>query len=144
AIKFATTAARGRHANRTVRSLFSGVLRCSQCGATVSRVSKGEHVYLVCAKANSRAGTHPYQAVRYALVEKPFRQWAAGIIADAPRTKDTDLEEKIKRCRVNLDGCEELVHDLVDERSLALRPAHSRCHQFVTRFPKASATSSPP
>src|SRR5262245_35213221 len=29
-------------------------------------------------------------------------------------------------------------------RSLALHPAHSRCHQFVTCFPKASATSSPP
>src|SRR5215467_9285959 len=29
-------------------------------------------------------------------------------------------------------------------RSLALRPAHSRRHQFVTRYPKASATSSPP
>jgi hypothetical protein len=29
-------------------------------------------------------------------------------------------------------------------RSLALRPAHSRCHQFVTRFPKASASSLPP
>jgi hypothetical protein len=29
-------------------------------------------------------------------------------------------------------------------RSLALRPAHSRCHQFVTRFPKASAILSPP
>src|SRR5262249_49144564 len=29
-------------------------------------------------------------------------------------------------------------------RSLALRPAHARCHQFVTRFPKASAISSPP
>ena len=28
--------------------------------------------------------------------------------------------------------------------SLALRPAHSRCHQFVTRYPKASAISSPP
>ena len=28
--------------------------------------------------------------------------------------------------------------------SLALRPAHSRCHQFVTRIPKASAISSPP
>jgi class 3 adenylate cyclase len=25
-----------------------------------------------------------------------------------------------------------------------LRPAHSRCHQFVTRIPKASAISSPP
>src|ERR1019366_7551388 len=29
-------------------------------------------------------------------------------------------------------------------RSLALRPAHSRCHQFVTRQSKASATSLPP
>src|SRR4051812_49403454 len=29
-------------------------------------------------------------------------------------------------------------------RSLALRPAHSRRHQFVTRTPKASATSLPP
>src|SRR5712692_4091874 len=30
------------------------------------------------------------------------------------------------------------------QRSLALRPAHSRCHQFVTRIPKASASSLPP
>src|ERR1039458_1690540 len=29
-------------------------------------------------------------------------------------------------------------------RLLALRPAHSRCHQFVTRIPKASATWLPP
>src|SRR5256712_13844584 len=29
-------------------------------------------------------------------------------------------------------------------RSLTLRPAHSRCHQFVTRYPKASANSLPP
>src|SRR5215467_4091484 len=29
-------------------------------------------------------------------------------------------------------------------RSLALRPAHLRCHQFVTRIPKASARSLPP
>src|SRR5208282_5019261 len=32
----------------------------------------------------------------------------------------------------------------VARRSLTLRPAHSRCHQFVTRFPKASASSLPP
>jgi len=30
----------------------------------------------------------------------------------------------------------------IARRSLALRPAHSRCHQFVTRIPKASAISS--
>ena len=29
-------------------------------------------------------------------------------------------------------------------RALALRPAHSRGHQFVTRYPKASDISSPP
>ena len=29
-------------------------------------------------------------------------------------------------------------------RSLTLRPAHSRCHQVVTRIPKASDISSPP
>src|SRR6202030_4289154 len=32
----------------------------------------------------------------------------------------------------------------IARRSLALRPAHSRGHQFVTRYPKASDISSPP
>src|SRR6202158_4953278 len=31
----------------------------------------------------------------------------------------------------------------IARRSLALRPAHSRCHLFVTRIPKASAISLP-
>jgi len=29
-------------------------------------------------------------------------------------------------------------------RSLALRPAHSRCHQFVTRYPKATRVFTQP
>src|SRR5208282_6216257 len=32
----------------------------------------------------------------------------------------------------------------IAQRSLALRPAHSRGHQFVTRYPKASDISLPP
>jgi len=32
----------------------------------------------------------------------------------------------------------------IAQRSLTLRPAHSRCHLFVTRIPKASASSLPP
>jgi hypothetical protein len=115
ALRFATIASRGRHANRAVRSLFAGVLKCSRCGSTVSRVSKGDHVYLVCAKANSRAGTHQYEAVRYALVERAFRGRATGLIADAPRTSDTDLEELIERCRINVDVSEMSVHELVRE-----------------------------
>jgi DNA invertase Pin-like site-specific DNA recombinase len=127
ALRSATTAPRGRHANRALKSLFSGVLCCSQCGATVSRVSKGkgEHVYLVCAKAYSRAGTHQYQAVRYELIEGQFRRWARGIIADAPRSNDEDLEQRIRQCTVNIDAAEmlvgELVEELLDRKSDALR-----------------------
>src|SRR6516165_8388950 len=41
-------------------------------------------------------------------------------------------------------GCRVGLRIVLFERSLALRPAHSRCHQYVTRIPKASAISSPP
>jgi DNA invertase Pin-like site-specific DNA recombinase len=114
ALRFATTTARGRHANREVRSLFAGVLRCSRCGSTVSRVTKGAHVYLACAKAYS-IGTHPYQTIRYELAEKVFRRQARGIIKDAPRTNDEDLEQQIRKLGVNIDAGEMLVRELVDE-----------------------------
>src|ERR1700688_50875 len=45
--------------------------------------------------------------------------------------------------RVIGSGCA-LSFSRLARRSLTLRPAHSRCHQFVTRFPKASAISLPP
>ena len=116
---------RGRHANQPTRSLFSGVLKCAHDGATVSRVSKGEYVYLICSKANSKVATHPLQAVRYEEVEKVFRRLAAGIIVDAPRTKDTDLEEQIRQCGVSIDviddECRELVRELRTSKSEAVR-----------------------
>jgi DNA invertase Pin-like site-specific DNA recombinase len=116
---------RGRHANQPTRSLFSGVMKCSHDGATVSRVSKGDYVYLVCSRANAKAATHPIQAVRYDDVEKAFRRAAKGIIADAPRTTDVDLEDQIRQCGVNIDAgeiiVEELVEELVGHKSDALR-----------------------
>jgi NADPH:quinone reductase-like Zn-dependent oxidoreductase len=66
---------------------------------------------------------------------------------------------KIKGCRAvgiagGPDKCRFVVEELgfdacVDHRAgdfvrQLLRPAHSRCHQLVTRIPKASAISSPP
>jgi hypothetical protein len=38
----------------------------------------------------------------------------------------------------------ETIAEFDNETSYGLRPAHSRCHQFVTRIPKASASSLPP
>jgi DNA invertase Pin-like site-specific DNA recombinase len=118
ASRFSTPAPRGRHANQTIRSLFGGVLRCSQCGATVSRAIKGEYAYLICAKVNSlgvAAGPHPHRAVRYDHVEWLFRQRAKGFISDAPRTNDMDLEGQIRECGENIDGMEIVVQDLVEE-----------------------------
>src|SRR6185437_15062715 len=45
--------------------------------------------------------------------------------------------------RVAGSACTSSVSRLA-QRLLALRPAHSRGHQFVTRYPKASDISSPP
>jgi DNA invertase Pin-like site-specific DNA recombinase len=118
ASRFSTPAPRGRHANQGIRSLFSGVLRCSQCGATVSRACKGEHVYLICARVNSlgvAAGPHPHQPVRYERVESLFRQRARSIVNDAPRTNDTDLEDRIQQCGVDIDAGEDIVRELIEE-----------------------------
>ena len=126
AIRLATTSPRGRHANRPPQSMFSGVLKCSRCDGTVSRISKGAHVYLVCATANAKAGTCKYQAVRYADVEEVFRAHAEAICADAPRGKDTsDIEADIDNQRALMDRLEDDARELADElltnRSNAVR-----------------------
>src|SRR4029077_7395451 len=43
-----------------------------------------------------------------------------------------------------LSGGASIVQPWLARRSLALRPAHARCHPFVTRRSKASAISLPP
>src|SRR5262249_23965460 len=50
AARVQATAPRGRHAGGEVRSMFAGVLKCVHCDGTVTRVAKGKHVYLVCAR----------------------------------------------------------------------------------------------
>jgi len=126
ALRLAITAPRGRHANRETQSMFSGVLKCARCGGTVSRVSKGEHVYLVCATANAKAGTCRYQAVRYADLEAIFRTQVGDIVAQAPRGKDTEeLECEIRNQGGTLDALEDAARESVDElrtnRSEAVR-----------------------
>jgi len=83
-------------------------------------------------------GSH-YWAREMAGLYAPYRRFA-DVLADAGARIGGDV------------GCYSFIavdfhHILLASlpaHSLALRPAHSRCHQFVTRIPKASAISLPP
>jgi hypothetical protein len=50
--RLSATEARGKNAKTPVRFIFAGVIKCQYCGGTVTRVNKGDHVYLVCSAAH--------------------------------------------------------------------------------------------
>jgi hypothetical protein len=84
------------------------------------------------------------------LIDNDFAaQWLAYTLPYR-RFADT-LAEACARLGAGVDRYSFTVMDLhhlllagLPAHSLALRPAHSRGHQFVTRYPKASDISSPP
>jgi pimeloyl-ACP methyl ester carboxylesterase len=121
-----TRAARGRNADTEPRSIFAGVLKCANCGGTVTRVSKGQHVYLVCSRANQRAKGCRYRAVPYGTAEEAMRVNAKHIVGNAPRGRDTaELEEEIEGqdvlVGVLLDEAQELLNIYVRDKSEAAR-----------------------
>jgi Recombinase/Recombinase zinc beta ribbon domain len=85
--RIGSTAPRGRHARTEVRSIFSGVLKCRHCGGTVTRVSKGEYVYLVCSAANSSPRTCQYEALPYNEIEEAFIHGISRTIEEAPAVR---------------------------------------------------------
>ncbi len=120
-------AARGRNAAIEPASIFAGVLRCVHCGGAVTRVAKGEHVYLVCSRANRR-GTKAcrYLAVPYSNVEDALRGNAREIVRYAPRGRETRaLEEEIEQLEVDLDVAGDqaraLADELIEEKSEIVR-----------------------
>ncbi len=83
--RLSTTEARGRNATAPVRSIFAGVIKCQHCGNTVTRVNKGDHVYLVCSAAHAKAGQHPYQSVPYQQAVDAFTRGLHLTLREAPR-----------------------------------------------------------
>jgi DNA invertase Pin-like site-specific DNA recombinase len=121
-----TTAARGRNSSREPRSIFAGVMKCQYCDGTVTRVTKGKHVYLVCAAANARGGKCKYESVPYQQAEDSFCATIDFTIGDAPRGRDTaDLEEAIRDAEnlesVRSDEMGELLELLIVDHSRAAR-----------------------
>jgi DNA invertase Pin-like site-specific DNA recombinase len=118
-------AARGRHADAVPKSIFAGLVRCSACGGTVVRVSKGPYVYLVCQKAHLKANCS-YLAVKYEDAESAFierMKWAADW---APRGQETAaIEAEIEKLTNNIDAGWDLAREMADiaasEKSEAAR-----------------------
>jgi DNA invertase Pin-like site-specific DNA recombinase len=110
-------AARGRNAGTEPASIFAGVLRCVHCGGLVTRVAKGEHVHLVCSRANRR-GTRAcrYLAVPYENVESAVRLNGKEIVRYAPRGLETkEIEQEIENLEMDADIVELQARDLADE-----------------------------
>jgi DNA invertase Pin-like site-specific DNA recombinase len=139
--KLNTKAPRGRHAPLQARSIVSGIAFCANCGHAVTRVSKGDYVYLVCARANMRAGGCKYLAMPYSTVEEALRQNANRLVSEAPRGKSTAaLEKRIDDLQANANAAEnvafELAELLVRERSETVRRRLSAAERELKGFQK--------
>jgi Recombinase/Recombinase zinc beta ribbon domain len=124
--RIGSTAPRGRHTRAKVRSIFSGVLKCRHCGGTVTRVSKGDYVYLVCSAANARPRTCHYEALPYHEVEHAFVHSISRMIEEAPRGNDTtELDKQIARTDAEAtmltSEVQELLAISIEEKSHAAR-----------------------
>lgn len=113
--KFNTKAPRGRNAQQAAKSLIAGISFCATCGHAITRVSKGGYVYLVCSRANMKAGVCKYLAVRYDAIEKALRDNARRLLKEAPRGKSTAaLDKQIDELQANADAAEQRVFDMAD------------------------------
>ena len=124
--RIGSAAPRGRHTRAEVRSIFAGVLKCRHCGGTVTRVSKGDYVYLVCSAANTRPRTCHYEALPYDEVEHSFINSVGLMIEEAPRGNDTtELDKQITtadaEANMLMSEVQELLAISIEEKSVAAR-----------------------
>jgi hypothetical protein len=139
--RLSTKAARGRNARQPPKAITAGIMFCATCGQAVTRVSKGDYVYLVCSRANMRAGACRYLAVPYARVEAALREYARGLIHDAPRGKSAAaLDKKIEVLQVGADAAQDDVFEAAEayaeERTPALRRVLSEKERVLKALEK--------
>jgi DNA invertase Pin-like site-specific DNA recombinase len=132
--RMSATGARGKNANAPVHSIFAGVLKCRHCDGTVTRVNKGQHVYLVCSAAHAKSGTCKYESVPYLDALSEMRRVIREVLDGAPRGNDTaEMDEKIGQQRAAIDAGEDRVRELLEititDKSRAARQALSNAEQ---------------
>ena len=126
--RMSTTGARGKNANVPVQSIFAGVLKCRHCDGTVTRVNKGEHVYLVCSAAHAKSGTCKYESVPYHDAKGAMGRVIRQVLDGAPRGNDTaEMDERIGQLHAAIDIGEDRVRELLEltitDKSRAARQA---------------------
>lgn len=132
--------ARGRHASKPLRNIFSGLARCSRCGGLMVRVYKGKAPkggeYLVCSRAKAGAGC-TYEALRYNKVEDAFALALPSLLADLPSGNDDHI-------RAKLDNHEKASHGLSDmiENVMIAIEATPASRTLTDRLAKLEATAS--
>ncbi|MCW5701754.1 MAG: recombinase family protein [Bradyrhizobium sp.] len=113
--RLSTTGARGKNAKAPIRSIFAGVMKCQHCGGTVTRVNKGDWVYLVCSAAHGKSGTCKYESVPYVQAVEAFKRSLRITLDSAPSGNDTaELDAKIGQLQVELDAGEDRVNELLE------------------------------
>src|ERR1700730_11325140 len=133
--RLGTTAPRGRNASRPVSSIVAGLAKCSHCGSSVIRVSKGDYIYLLCSRAHAKAGCK-YQAVHYKEVEQALRLNVEVLIDEAPRgSSKENLEDQIANLDTGLselkDEAKELLRDFRATRSPTMRSALTEAERNI-------------
>jgi hypothetical protein len=115
--RLSTTAPRGKNTKVPVQSIFAGVLKCQHCGGTVTRINKGQWVYVVCAAAHAKAGIHKYESVPYHEAEAEVRRLIEEIVEEAPRGNDTtQLDTEIQQLKAAIDAGEDRERELLEVR----------------------------
>jgi hypothetical protein len=113
--RFSTVSSRGAHSVREATSVVAGVAQCAVCGSSFVRVSKGEHVYLVCARAHAKAACE-YLAVRYRDVEASLVEHIDIIVDDAPSAQGMErLDSAIIGLEVELGDLTDALNDYLDD-----------------------------
>ena len=82
-------AVRGRGAAAPLSNLLAGLARCPECGASMTRVNKGNPAKggkpkLVCTRAKAGAAEHGYRSVDLANVHSVFEDKWQTLLADVP------------------------------------------------------------
>lgn len=115
--RLSTTEARGRNATAPVKSIFAGVMKCRHCDGTITRVNKGDHVYLVCSAAHAKAGTHPYESVPYQQALDAFLRGLKMTMQEAPRGSNTaEMDARIEQLQADAVAGEMRARGLLEVR----------------------------
>jgi DNA invertase Pin-like site-specific DNA recombinase len=132
-------AARGRHATKPLQSILSGLARCPDCGATMTRVAKGSRSRpkLVCTRAKVGAANH-YRSVPYEVLESELLGNYETILRDMPHP-DAEIDRGLQNAQAvvdELDGRMGELMALLERRpsdALAARVADLELHANEAR-----------